>query len=123
VKGGSGVWYQEALDSGEATLDDQGRHLEAKVIPVHDADSISRVTAAIQQKYAGVPGLDEMVRPPALDATIRLDPLFEGEGALEAPAYLGSDEPSELGPPVEIGMLDSGGPIAEGVILQPQKPA
>jgi len=123
VNGGGGIWYQEALDSGQATLDDQGRHLETKVIPVHDADSITRVTEALKHKYAGVPGLDEMIRPPALDATFRLDPLYDGEGALEAPAYLGSDEESELGPPVEIGMLDSGGPISEDVILQPQKPA
>ena len=103
-------------------LDDAGRRLVARAIPVHDADSIRRVTEAVQRKYAGDDGLAEMVRPPALDATFRLEARTPTEIPLQAPDFLGADEPSELGPAVEVAMLDAGGPIEESVLLQPHKP-
>jgi hypothetical protein len=121
VRGAGGKWYQEALDNPNVTLDDSGRRLEARALPVHDDDSIRRVNEALNRKYANVSGLDEMLRPPALDATFRLEPRFPDEPALEAPAFLGADEPSELGPPVDVSMLDGGQPVEENVLLQPHK--
>ena len=123
VRGASGRWYQDALEHPELTLDDAGRRLETRAIPVHDPDSIRRVTEALQRKYAGSDGLDEMVRPPALDATMRLEPRRSNEEALEAPAHLDADEPSKLGPPVDVSMLDGEQPVDESVLLQPHKSA
>jgi hypothetical protein len=122
VRGARGVWYREALERPVVTLDDSGRRFEANAVPVHDEDSIHRVNEALKRKYAGQEGLDSMLTPEAIDATVRLDARFEGEHRLEAPAYLGSDEPSEIGTAVEVGMLDGGPAIEERVILQPQKP-
>jgi hypothetical protein len=121
VRGAAGRWYQEALAEPAVTIDDSGRRLEARAIPVHDANSIRRVSDALQHKYKGADGLAEMLVPGILDATLRLEPRSPDERPLEAPAYLGADEPSELGPPVEVGMLDAGGPIDESVLLQPHK--
>ena len=121
VHGTSGRWYREALDTPDVTLDDGGRRLECRAVPVHDPDSIRRVNDALKRKYEGTDGYDEMLEPDVLDATFRLEPRSGGELPLEAPAYLGSEE-SELGPPVEVGMLDVGPAIDENVILQPHKP-
>ena len=121
VRGTAGRWYQEALAEPAVTLDDSGRRLEARAIPVHDADSIRRVSEALQHKYKGSDGLAEMLVPDVLDATLRLEPRSADEQPLQAPDFLGADEPSELGPPVEVGMLDAGGPIDERVLLQPHK--
>jgi hypothetical protein len=122
VRGADGQWYQDALDHPDVTLDDSGRRLEARAIPVHDEESNRRVSEGIQRKYAGDEGLDEMLRPPALDATFRLEPRRANEEALQAPAFLDSEERSELGPPVEVAMLDGGPAIDESIILQPHKP-
>jgi hypothetical protein len=121
VKGEQGRWYREALANSAVTLDDDGRRLEAKAVPVRDADSIRRINAALQRKYEKDDGYDEMLVPDVLTANFRLEPLVPGEGALEAPAHLGADEPSELGPPVEVSLLDAGPAVDESVILQPHK--
>src|SRR5207248_2171392 len=104
-------------------IDDRGRRLEATAVPVHDADSIRRVSEALQRKYARDEGLAEMLEASSLDATFRLEPRTADEVPLEAPAFLGADEPSELGPPVDVSLLDAGPPGDESVILQPHKPA
>jgi hypothetical protein len=122
VRGEKGRWYQEALANPNVTLDDEGRRLEANAIPVRDPDSIRRINEALKRKYGEDDGYDEMLVPDVLSANFRLEPRFADEGALEAPAYLGADEPSDLGPPVEVGMLDAGPAIDENVILQPRKP-
>jgi hypothetical protein len=122
VRGESGKWYQEALAEPYVEIDDRGRRLEARAIPVHDADSIRRIDEALKRKYTGDGGFDEMFQPSAVQANLRLEPRIAGESALEGPAYLGADEPSELGPPVEVGLLDGGPAIDESVLLQPHKP-
>ena len=124
VRGERGRWYQEALARHDVTVDDNGRRLEAVVIPVSDADSIRRVDAAINRKYANDPGHASMLTPEAQQATLRLEPRTPGEEALQAPAYLGDEAASELhGHPIELGILDSGATIDGDVYLQPHKPA
>jgi hypothetical protein len=123
VRGESGRWYQEALADPNVEIDDRGRRLEARAVPVRDPDSLRRIDEALKRKYTGEDGFDEMFAPAAVAANLRLEPRFANESALEAPAYLGADEPSELGPPIEVGMLDAGPAIDEEVILQPHKSA
>lgn len=121
VRGIGGRWYQDALDNPAVTIVDGGRRLEARAVPVHDADSNRRMTDHLNTKYAGADGLAEMLTPAALEATFRLDPRSDQEQPLEAPAFLGSDEPSELGPAVDVSLLDGGQPVEESVLLQPHK--
>jgi hypothetical protein len=121
VRGELGRWYRQALQNPHVTLDDNGRRLEATAVPVRDEESIRRINTGLQRKYEKDAGYDEMFVPDVLTANFRLDPRTAGEAALEAPAYLGTDEPSELGPPVEVSMLDAGPAIEENVILQPHK--
>jgi hypothetical protein len=122
VRGAKGVWYQEALANPNVTIDDRGRRLEAKAVQVHDPESIRRVSEALKRKYANDEGLAEMLDPESLNATFRVEPRTPDEVPLEAPAFLGADEPSELGPPVDVSLLDAGPPVDESIILQPHKP-
>lgn len=124
VRGERGRWYREAMARHDVTVDDQGRRLEVVAIPVADAESIRRVDAAINRKYANDPGHSSMLTPEAQRATLRLEPRTSGEEALQAPAYLGDDEPSEIhGHPIELGIMDSGAPVDADIFLQPRKPA
>jgi hypothetical protein len=124
VRGERGRWYQEALVDADVTLDDEGRRLEARAVPLTDAATIARIDAALARKYTGDAGYESMLKPEAQQANFRLEPRREGEIPLEAPAYLGDDEPSELhGHPIEAGLLDGGAPIDQDVLLQPHKPA
>ena len=123
VNGTAGRWYRESVANPAVTIDDGGRRLEARAVPVHDPDSVRRVNEALERKYASsTDGLPPMLTPAALDGTFRLEPRQAGESALEAPAYLGDNEPSELGPAVDVAMLDAGPAIEERVALQPHKP-
>jgi hypothetical protein len=124
VRGERGRWYREALATQQVTLDDEGRRLEAVVIPVDDAESIRRVDEALARKYANDEGYDTMFTPEAKEATVRLEPRTPNEIPLEAPAFLGADEPSHLhGVSIHPGPLEAGAPIDADVLLQPQKPA
>jgi len=117
-----GNWYEEARANSAVTIDDDGRRLEAIAIPVHDADSIHRASEALQHKYGAEEELARLLAPEALSLTLRLDPRHSDESPLEAPAFLGSEGGSQLGPGVDMSMLDSGEKLDETVILQPQKP-
>ena len=123
VRGDAGRWYQEALADPNVTIDDTGRRLEGHAVPVHDPASIARIDAGLKRKYTGADGFDSMFLPAVVAANFRIDPASTDEVPLEAPEFLGADEPSELGPAVEVGMLDAGPAIEENVILQPHKPA
>ncbi|MBM4407416.1 MAG: DUF2255 family protein [Chloroflexi bacterium] len=124
VRGERGRWYREAMAHHNVTVDDDGRRLETVAIPAADPETIRRVDAAINRKYANDPGHSSMLTPEAQKATLRLEPRTPGEDALQAPAYLGSVEPFELhGHPIELGIMDSGAPIEADVYLQPRKPA
>ena len=74
VRGAKGVWYQEALANPNVTIDDRGRRLETKAIPVRDPETIRRVSEALKHKYASDEGLDEMLDPDSLSATALLCP-------------------------------------------------
>src|SRR5438067_2191989 len=47
VRGAHGLWYREALADPAVTIDDEGRRLEARAVPVHDQESIRRVSDAL----------------------------------------------------------------------------
>ena len=52
-----------------------GRRLAATAIPATDPDSIERISAALQAKYAHDPeSLATMLEPEMLDANYRLEP-------------------------------------------------
>jgi hypothetical protein len=124
VRGERGRWFQEALVDDLVTINDVGRRLEARAVQLTDAATIARIDAALARKYTGDPGYDSMIKPEAQQANLRLEPRTEGEIPLEAPAYLGDDEPSEIhGHPIEVGLLDGGAPVDQDVLLQPHKPA
>ena len=124
VRGDRGRWYQEALATPEVRIDDAGRRLEARAVAANDPDSRRRVDAALKRKYPGRDdGLPPMLTPEAQAANLRLDPRTADETSLEGPAYLDADEPSDLGLPVEVGLLDAGPAMDERVVLQPHKPA
>jgi hypothetical protein len=46
-------------------------------VPATDADSVARVSAALERKYDGDPAAKSMVRDEILDTTLRLDPRTE----------------------------------------------
>lgn len=123
VRGERGRWWRDAMAHRDITIDDSGRRLEGNLIPVSDAASIARVDGAITRKYANDEGHDSMLTDEARQTTARVEARAPGEMALQAPAYLGSEEPSELGDPIDVSMLDGGAAISERVILQPRKGA
>jgi hypothetical protein len=123
LHGTRGRWYQDALTDPDVTIDDDGRRLETRAVPVHDEDSIRRTSEGLKRKYADdAAGLASMLTPAALEGTLRLDPRTDQERSLQAPAYLGQDNQSGLGPPIDVSLLDAGPAVDESVILQPHKP-
>lgn len=123
VRGERGRWWREAMAERHVTIDDSGRRLEGVLVPVSDDASIARVDAALTRKYADDEGYDSMMDEESRQTTALVEPRFANELPLEAPAYLGADEPSELGDPIDVSMLDGGAEISERVILQPRKGA
>jgi len=123
VLGARGRWYQEALANPNVVIDDSGRRLEARAVPLGDAASTRRVSEALGRKYPPGTGLDEMLEPEALTANLLLEARIDHEIALQGPANLGADEPSELGPPIDMDLLHGGPALEERTILQPRKPA
>jgi hypothetical protein len=123
VRGERGRWWREAMAHRQVTIDDAGRRLAGILVPATDAESIGRVDAALTRKYANDEGYDSMLDAESRQTTARIEPQFPNEVPLEAPAYLGADEPSELGDPIDVSMLDGGAAVPESVILQPRKPA
>jgi len=123
VRGDAGRWYEEALADANITINDSGLRLEGHAVPVHDPASIARIDAGLKRKYTGVDGFESMFDPAVVGANFRIDPTSAGEIPLQAPEFLDADGPSELGPAIEVGMLDAGPAIEENIILQPHKSA
>jgi hypothetical protein len=73
VRGERGRWYREAQADPNVVIRVDGRAINARAVPVTSQESISTVTAAIEEKYTGIPGLEPMLRPDVLDATLRLE--------------------------------------------------
>jgi hypothetical protein len=74
VKGDRGYWYQRAVERPTVALIVGRQRIAATAVPAHDEDSIARCSAAIQRKYAGIPGEKPMLAPRALPTTMRLEP-------------------------------------------------
>jgi len=73
VRGERGRWYREAQADPNVVIRVDGRAINVRAVPVTGQESISTVTAAIEEKYTGIPGLEPMLRPDVLDATLRLE--------------------------------------------------
>jgi hypothetical protein len=75
VNGEDGRWYREAKANPAVAIHVDGRRLAATAIPADDPDSIDRVSAALNRKYAGHGGsLRSMLQPHNLATTLRLEP-------------------------------------------------
>jgi hypothetical protein len=74
VRGDRGYWYQRAVEHPGVALHIDGRRIAATAVPARDEDSIARCSAAIQRKYAGVPGEKSMLAAKTLRTTMRLEP-------------------------------------------------
>ena len=75
VDGERGRWYQEAKANPAVAIHLDGRRLPATAIPADDPDSIERVSAALNRKYAGHGGsLRSMLQPHNFATTLRLEP-------------------------------------------------
>jgi hypothetical protein len=77
-RGATARWYREAVANPEVTIQlRKPRVLPARAVPATDADSVARVSAALERKYEGDPAAKSMVRHEILDTTLRLDPRTE----------------------------------------------
>jgi len=74
VRGSAGRWFQEATANPAVAIHVDGRRLPATAIPATDPDSMDRVTRAVIDKYAGIPGYDDMQNPAIFESTLRLEP-------------------------------------------------
>jgi hypothetical protein len=74
VRGEQGRWYQACVANSTVAVIVDGKRLVATAIPANDPDSIDRVSAALERKYARDPGLKPMLKPEALETTLRLEP-------------------------------------------------
>ena len=74
-RGATARWYREAVANPEVAIQlRKTRLLPARAVPATDADSVARVSAALERKYDGDPAAKSMVRDEILDTTLRLDP-------------------------------------------------
>ncbi len=73
-KGPTSRWFREAQANPAVALHVDGRRLAATAIPATDPDSIDRTSGGIRRKYAGDPGVEEMVADAVLETTLRLEP-------------------------------------------------
>jgi hypothetical protein len=75
VDGEKGRWYREAKANPAVAVHVDGRRLPATAIPADDPDSIERVSAALNRKYArhGA-SLTSMLQPHNFATTLRLEP-------------------------------------------------
>jgi hypothetical protein len=74
-KGPDSRWYRDAMANPAVAIHVDGKRLPATAIPATDPDSIERISAALQAKYAHDPAsLATMLEPEMLDANYRLEP-------------------------------------------------
>jgi hypothetical protein len=75
VNGDDGRWYQEAKANPAVAIHVNDERLPATAIPADDPDSVDRVSAALNRKYArhGA-SLRSMLQPKTLPTTLRLEP-------------------------------------------------
>jgi hypothetical protein len=75
-KGERGRWYREIQERPEAVLHAAGQSVSVRAEPAVDADSIRRVSDALQAKYgrSSQQSTAEMMLPATLPTTLRLLP-------------------------------------------------
>lgn len=77
-RGATARWYREAVAIPDVAIQlRKTRLLPARAVPATDADSVARVSAALERKYDGDPAAKSMVRDDIVDTTLRLDPRTE----------------------------------------------
>ncbi|HVC34828.1 MAG TPA: DUF2255 family protein [Chloroflexota bacterium] len=74
VRGTAGRWYRDLLSHPTASLRVSGRDLAVRAVPVTDAATIARVSAAYLSKYEASPHAPPIVREEVLSTTLRLEP-------------------------------------------------
>lgn len=76
VRGDRGYWYQSALERpDEVALRAGDRDIPVRAVSAADADSVAKVSAALEAKYGRSRGsFQSMIRPHTLETTIRLEP-------------------------------------------------
>jgi len=76
VRGPTGRWYRELLAHPRGAIHVAGRRIAVQAALVDDAETIARVSDALQRKYQQRwPGpLAAMLREPVLPTTMRLEP-------------------------------------------------
>ena len=74
VRGSRGRWWRDLRAEPHGAIHAAGRRFEFLAVPADDTASIAACTTALEEKYAGVPGLEPMIRPDVLSATLRLEP-------------------------------------------------
>ena len=76
-RGVTARWYHEALANPDVAIHVGERRLQARALPAHDAESVSRTSTELERKYEGDPATRSMVRDEILITTLRLDPVGE----------------------------------------------
>jgi hypothetical protein len=74
VRGTRGRWWRDLRAEPHGAIHAAGRRIEFLAVPADDAASIAACTSGLEEKYAGVPGFEPMVRSEVLTATLRLEP-------------------------------------------------
>ncbi len=74
VRGVTARWYREAIANPNVALVEGMSRLAATAVIVRDPLVNERVSDLLNAKYAGLDGLEEMLVPEAVEATLRLDP-------------------------------------------------
>ena len=76
VRGPAGRWYRELSANPKGAIHVGGRRLAIQAEPAHDAESVTRVSAALKRKYEPRwPGpLAGMLREQVLPTTMRVNP-------------------------------------------------
>ena len=74
VRGARGKWYQELTAQSEGTLHVDGRRIPFRALAAADEHAIAACNEALRRKYEGIPGYEPMLRPDALETTLRLEP-------------------------------------------------
>jgi hypothetical protein len=72
ANGAGARWYREAIADPGVAFQVAVTRIPARLVAAADPGSIERCSAALSAKYAGVPGLTEMLLPVALPTTLRV---------------------------------------------------
>jgi hypothetical protein len=74
VRGTSGRWYGELMETQQGALHAGERRIGVRAIPAPDELSIEACNEALRRKYTGIPGFEPMFEEHTLPTTVRLVP-------------------------------------------------